>query len=416
MSHLYNNKIDFLDANKDAFGRLRIAQPYTLNDYSFVQSQDTQFLSNTSNGGTVTVNTSRASANLVTTTAVNSVAIHQSKMYHNYMPGKSQLTLTSFNLHGNTANVTKRIGYFDANNGIFLEQTGDGVLHWVIRTDVSGTPQERRINQSDWNIDICDGNGKSGFNLDTSNTQLSFIDFQWLGVGTVRCGFAHEGDYVVAHEFYNSNLLPSVYMRNPSLPVRYEIRNGGTTTGATLEQICSTVISEGGYIEAGRDWAVQSNAKAISAGTELPVLAIRLKNTFDSLPNRYSVRLKGVEVFTTADNISYRVYRLPDVSFLSVGSNNWTSVANSSVIEYINEAYAYTDGTQFINGFASAVAQNLQKATAGPANVQEGPTARKNFISQNFDSSNSEIYVITAKNIGTAATNVYAGFSWREVY
>jgi hypothetical protein len=416
MSHLYINKVDFIDGNKDAFGRLRTSSPYTLNDYYLHKSVDTQFLSNTSNGGTVTINTARSSANLSTNNATNAVAIHQSKMYHNYMPGKSQLTMTSFNLHGNTENVTKRVGYFDSNNGIFLEQTGDGTLNWVIRSNVSGSPQERRVAQENWNIDTCDGSGKSGFNLDTSNTQLSFIDFQWLGVGTVRCGFAHDGDYVIAHEFYNSNNLESVYMRNPDLPVRYEVRNTGTTAGANLEQICATVISEGGYVEAGRDWAAQSNAKTLATGTTLPVFAIRLKNTFDGQPNHAIVRINLAEVFTTAENVKYKVLKLPDASYLSFGANTWTSVSNNSVVEYINEAYAYTDGQEILNGFASAVSQNEQKSSAGPSNVQLGPEARRNYITQNYDSSNSEIYVLIATNLGALSTNVFAGFSWREVF
>lgn len=415
MSHLYNNKVDFLDANKDAFGRLRVSEPYTLNDYSFTKSIDTQFLVNVANGGDVQINTNRACANLVTTSATNSVVIHQSKMYHHYMPGKSQLTLASFNLHGNTENVTKRIGYFDSNNGIYLEQTGDGVLNWVLRSSVNGAA-ERRIPQNEWNADICNGSGKSGFNLDATKTQLLFIDLQWLGVGTVRCGFAHDGDYVVAHEFYNSNNQASVYMQTATLPVRYEIRNTGVTTGGTLEQICSSVSSEGGYLEAGRDWAISSNLKVVGVGTNIPVLALRLKNIFDNQDNHTTVRLKSVDVFSTAENIKFRVLRLPDNGFISVGANNWTSVANNSAVEYINEAYAYTEGTEIINGFVSAVSQNALKSTAGPAGIQEGPTARRNFITQNFDSSNSEIYIVTANNIGTTSTNVFVGISWREVF
>lgn len=416
MSHLYNNKVDFIDANKDAFGRLRTAQPYTLNDYSFNVGVDYHFLANTENGGVISVNPARASANLSTSTATNSVAIHQSRMYHHYLPGKSQLILTSFNLHSNTENVTKRVGYFDANNGIYLEQTGDNNLNWVIRSNVSGSPQERRIPQSQWNLDTCNGNGKSGFNLDTSNTQLSFIDFQWLGVGTVRCGFAHNGDYIIAHEFYNSNSVDSVYMRNPTLPVRYEIRNTGATTGGVFEQICASVASEGGYIEAGRDWAVQSNAKSLIANAELPIIAFRLKNTFNGQPNRSTVRMKATEMFTTADNIKYKVLKLPNSSFLSVGTNNWISVSTESAVEYINEAYAYTDGQQFLNGFASGSSQNDQKSVAGPANIQEGPTARRNYIAQNIESNDSDIYVVVANNIGTSTTTVYSGISWREVY
>lgn len=416
MSHLYNNKIDFIAANKDAFGRLRSSEPYTLNDYSFVKSIDTQFLANTENGGTIVINTRRASANLSTTSSTNSVAIHQSRMYHHYMPGKSQLILCSFNLHGNTANVTKRVGYFDSNNGIYLEQTGDGVLNWVLRSDVTGSIEERRIPQSSWSLDPCDGNGKSGFNLLASKTQLLFMDFQWLGVGTVRCGFGHDGYYVVAHEFYNSNNLDSVYMSNPSLPVRYEIRNTGVTTGGVLEQICSSVQSEGGYVEAGRDWSVTSNAKSVLAGTSIPIIAFRLKNTFDGNPNHATVRIKAVEVLSTADNIKYKVLRLPDAGFISVGANTWTSVSSDSAVEYINEAFAHTDGQEFISGFVSASSQNEQKPISGPASLQEGPTARKNYITQNIQSSNSQIYILVANNIGTTATTVYASVGWREVY
>lgn len=415
MSHLYNNKVDFIDAAKDGFGRLRVAEPLTINDYNFIKSVDTQFLANTLNGGTVTINTARASANLVTTSATNSVAIHQSRMYHHYMPGKSQLILTSFNLHGNTANVTKRVGYFDANNGIYLEQTGDGVLNWVIRSSVNGAP-ERRIPQSQWNMDTCDGAGKSGFAIDTSNTQLSFIDFQWLGVGTVRCGFAHDGDYIIAHEFYNSNNVPTVYMADPNLPVRYEVRNTGVTTGGTLEQICASVQSEGGYIEAGRDWSIDSNAKIVATGTNIPILAIRLKNTFDGMPNHVTVRLNEMEIFTTAENIKYRLLKLDSVGNLSIGSNNWISVSANSAVEYINEAFAYTDGWETSSGYASAVSQNALKAQAGPANIQGGPTARRNYIAQNIESSNSQIYVVVANNIGTSSTTVYASMMWREIY
>lgn len=416
MSHLYNNKVDFIETNKDSFGRLRVSEPYTINDYSFSKSIDTQFLANTENGGAITINTARASANLTTSSATNSVAIHQSRMYHHYMPGKSQLILASFNLQGNTANVTKRIGYFDSNNGVFLEQTGDNVLYWVIRSGVSGTIQERRIDQSSWNTDPCDGTGRSGFNVDTTKTQLLFIDFQWLGVGHVRCGFAHDGFHVLAHEFINTNILDTVYLSDPNLPIRCEVRNTGITTGGSFEQICSSVQSEGGYIEAGRDWSVISNGKPLAAGTEAPILAIRLKNTFDGRPNHTTVRIKSAEIFSTAENIKYRVLRLPNAGFISIGSNTWTSVSNDSAVEYINEAYAYADGQEILGGFVSAVSQNSLKATAGPSSSQEGPTARKNYIAQNIESSNSQIYVVVANNIGSATTTVYANFGWREVY
>lgn len=415
MSHLFNRKIQVDDPLADAFGRVRVSTPYTINDYSLTKDVDTQFLANTQNGGAVTLNTARASANLTTTSATNSVAIHQSKMYHHYLPGKSQLVIESFNFHGNTANVTKRVGYFDANNGIYLEQTGNGTLNFVLRSSVNASG-ERRIPQSSWNIDPCDGTGKSKFDLDPTKTQLFITDFQWLGVGRVRCGFVHDGVDIIAHEFYNSNNQEAVYMRSGTLPVRYEILNTGTTTGGVLEQICATVLSEGGYIEAGRDWSAYSNGRSVLAGSELPILAIRLKNVFDSMPNHVTVRLNNVHVFSTADNIRYKVIRLPDLGNLSIGANTWISVANSSAIEYIDTAYAYTDGTTTLTGYVAATSQNLQKPDAGPAAIDIGSSARKNYITQNIESSNSEIYVLVANNIGSSTTTVHASFNWREIY
>ena len=122
-------------------------------------------------------------------------------------------------------------------------------------------------------LEECDGTGLSGFNLDVTKTQLAFIDFQWLGVGRVRCGFAHNGKLIVAHEFNHSNVLDEVYIANPNLPVRCEVRNTGAGTGGSMDQICSTVVSEGGYIESGIDFALTANSRttATPSATPLPL-------------------------------------------------------------------------------------------------------------------------------------------------
>ena len=82
-----------------------------------------------------------------------------------------------------------------------------------------------------------------------------FIDIEWLGVGTVRCGFVIDGAFVFAHKFHHANTdnAPSgTYMTTACLPIRYEITNTGATSGAsTLKQICTSVISSGGYIPRG---------------------------------------------------------------------------------------------------------------------------------------------------------------------
>ena len=132
-----------------------------------------------------------------------------------------------------------------------------------------------------------DGSGVSAFDLDITKTQLFFTDFEWLGVGRVRCGFSLDGKNIVAHEFYNSNNVDTVYMSNPNLPVRCEIRNTGAQVGAggSFIQICSTVMSEGGYTEAGREFSHATSLRSVGVGSTVPILSIKLKNSFKDYPN-----------------------------------------------------------------------------------------------------------------------------------
>ena len=399
----------------DAFGRIRMSSPFTLGDYKHLYGLDPNFIDYTVNGGTVAFQANKACARLTTTNNSSSRVVHQTKFYHHYMPGKSQQILSSFNFYAATANVTKRTGYFDDSNGVFFEQAGDGTLSWVIRSYTSGAPQEVRKTQSEWNIDSCNGQGGSLFAIDMTKTQLSFIEFQWLGVGSVTVGFVHDGAYIPCHMFHHSNELPTVYMSNPNLPVRCEIVNTGTTTGAFFDQICSTVISEGGYVEAGQDWSVSSPAaRTMNDGTTVPVMAIRLKNTFKSYLNRMIVRMGNVNVFATQENMEWKLIKLPNTSALTTASS-WVSVNDNSGVEYNVSATDFTGGEQIDGGYISATTQGSQKsAGAPPSNLPS--SAKKNYIVQNYDSTDSEIYVVVVTNIGSADGTARVNLQWREIY
>jgi hypothetical protein len=415
----------------DAFGRARVSELFTLGDYKHVYAIDPNFLDSVSGAGSsVTFFQNQACARLQTGIGSTASCIHQTKFYHHYQPGKGQLIFSSFNFYAPQQNATKRTGYFDDRDGIYLEQVGvntsDGVnpdigtLNWVIRTFTSGIATETRIPQSQWNRDKCDGTGASGFDLDVTKTQLAFIDFQWLGVGRVRCGFAHNGQLITAHEFYHSNNLATVYIANPNLPVRCEIRNTGVGIGASFDQICSSVMSEGGYVESGIDFAVTmttSRTTPTPAGTELPLIAIRLKNSFQNYPNRISVRLNNLSIHCETNSIIYRVVKLPSSAYLSnAGTLTWTSASNNSGVEYCVDATTYSDGDEFASGYVpSGASQNsLSPVASGTLSA-----AKKNIIVQNIDSTNSEIYVLVVRTIttvGNAAASVAAALQWREIY
>jgi len=398
----------------DAFGRIRMSSPFTLGDYKHLYGLDNNFIDKIFNGGSVTFQANQACARLTSSNNANSRVVHQTKFYHHYMPGKSQQMLSSINFYTATPNVTKRTGYYDDNNGIYFEQTGDGTLSWVIRSYVSGSPVENRKTQSQWNIDPCDGTGGSLFTIDITKTQLVFIEFQWLGVGSVTVGFVHDGAYIPCHVFHHSNYLTTVYMSNPNLPVRCEILNTGATAGAYFDQICSTVVSEGGYVEAGIDWAVTSpTLKTVTAGATLPIIAIRLKTAFKTYANRMIVRMGNLNMFSDGESIKWRLLKLPDSTYLN--DTTWVDVDDDSGVQYNVDATTWTDGDEMDSGWVGASTQGSQKAGGAPAaNIPSA--AKKNYIVQNYDSTDSEIYLVVATNLGSQSTQVGAAMQWREIY
>ena len=403
----------------DAFGRLRTSQCYTLGDYKHMYTIDPLFV-NSSNGGSIVHNADKACVTLSTNTTANSYFIHQTRAYHNYQPGKGHFVMSSINFLGTQTNVTKRTGYFDNSNGIFVELDGNGILSFNIRNTTSGTISTNRVVQSNWNGDKLDGSGTSGYTINMSQTQLFFTDFQWLGVGRVRCGFVLGGNFIVGHEFNHANIIPAVYLSYPSLPVRCEIRNTGivSSPGGSMDQICATVISEGGYVETGYDFSyTPTSGRSVTALSTLPVLCIALKNTFKNLPNRMVVKMVNMFVYSDTKPILYELRVVPSVNNVVGGS--WAPVDNDSGVQYNFGATSLTNlGTAIANGMvpASQTGGSTQQLTSAVSQLA-GSTARQNLIAQNFDSTDSQVYLLYVRNIDTtAATNVYAGMQWREIY
>lgn len=309
----------------DAFGRLRTADPFTLFDQSFnYHSGDLYWHSVLAGSGTSTHDYRTASIAMTVGTASGDSVIRQTKRYFDYQPGKSHFILMTFTLADPQTNLSQRVGYFDTSDGVFLQQTDDAIS-MVVRSSTTGSPDDNVIGQSSWNKDKLDGTGASGYTLDLTKSQILFIDMEWLGVGRVRTGFVINGEFIIAHEFYHSNVLDKVYMRTAHLPLRYEIINDGATSGATLNQICSTVISEGGHNLVDTIGSASNGVTTRTAGTiPLPVLAIRPGTAYPqggTVPNRETLIPLSYEIFSEDSPILYQI-----IVGGTVAGGSWSAV------------------------------------------------------------------------------------------
>ena len=271
--------VTFAPANVDAFNRLAVAQPFTIFDSQNRYASDPQFDTSTATGGSTTYLSNESTVRLDVTTTSGSEVVRQSYRTMPYQPGKGLGLMATFAMNTGKTGLRQRVGYFNTQNGVFFQQN-DTTLAFVLRSYTSGAVVETVVTQDNWNGDKMDGTGASGRVIDVTKTQILAIDFEWLGVGDVRCGFFNDGKFVICHTFHNDNIQTEVYMTTAILPVRYEIRNtSATASSSSLKQICSTVYSSGGYEQKSvLKWARRTTALTGVTTTFVPIVSIQLKS------------------------------------------------------------------------------------------------------------------------------------------
>ncbi len=346
--------------NMDAFGRLRVSQAQTVFDARFIHDALPTLLDQDLTGSaTITRNANESSMQLATTTASGDKAILQSYRTFPYRPGKSTLSVFSFNLEGSDTNVRKRLGLFDANNGFFLELAGT-TLGFVIRSKTSGSAVDTKINQTNWNVDKLDGTGPSGVTWDLTKTNLFWLDFQWLGVGTVRFGAVVDGAFIVCHQEHHANSSALVYLRDPNLPVRWEIENTGAASGTpTLTAICCNISIENGTESSGLQRSIDRGTTGLTTNDTLrPLLSMRLRSGYLSAV----IRVLAINVISSTES-NYRWCLLVDPTVTGGTAASWTSLADSAIEYDTARTGTISAGRQLVSGYGT-------KNTAPSLNVE----------------------------------------------
>lgn len=351
--------VNFYGSALDAFGRARFSQPYTLFDSQNRYEKNDLWSETTATGGTVTYTANESTVNLNVTTSSGSEVVRQTYRSFSYQPGKSLLTFNTFVMPTAQANQRIRIGYFNTQNGVFLERDGTTV-YIVRRTYVTGTAVDTRVAQADWNGDKLNGTGDSGFTLDLTKAQILWNDFEWLGVGSVRVGFVIDGQTIICHTFQNANNLTAVYMTTAILPLRYEITNtGATVSSATLKQICSSVISEGGYEKkVALNVARMTTANTGISSTFVPLVSLRLASGRTGavvIPDGYSV------LPTAASAVTFEVVLVKNPTLTGA---SWAATTSTNV-EADLSATSHTGGTIVQQQFVLASTQTSGVTSGG---------------------------------------------------
>lgn len=395
--------VGFSPTQTDAFGRFRVSNPFTLFD-SFHRFQDNGKINTyTANGGTSTYDASAGTVLMNVTTTSGSEVIRESGRVFAYQPGKSLLVLQTFCMGPAEANLRIRQGYYDTDNGFYIQRLGTQVS-LVKRSSSSGSIVNTVVNQEDWNVDPMDGTGPSGITLDFSKSQIMWHDLEWLGVGTVRVGFVVNGIFYPVQYWNHANIITTTYMTTACLPVRAEITaTAGLASAATHTLICTSVISEGGYQLYGRTLSV---GHALSTPVRLPnnqsmkpVLSIRLKSTRLQaivLPTNFSFSPVGQSIF------KYQIY----TGAVTTGGS-WVSAGTDSSVEYNLAPTALSSGTPSDTSFL--VSSNQSSAAPSLAETPfQYQLERNPFTGVAYE------FVIMASTTGTNQ-DVYASMGWEEV-
>ena len=403
----------------DAFGRMRMSTPMTLFDSSHrYRDNNLWFTSNTA-GATYTHSINQGLVNLNLPTTANAEIIRETTKVFAYQPGKSLFVLNTFVPAAPKPNLRQRIGYFGSQNGIYYEMDGAN-SYFVERSYVTGELVETRIAQTDWNVDnllgptVNDvvnhgvpGPCPSNILLDKSKAQIFWIDIEWLGLGTVRCGFVIDGKLIHCHSFHHANRIASTYITTASLPLRYEIKNtAATANNSTLGQVCSSVISEGGYELRGLQQAIGIPINAPrtlgTAGTFYPVVGLRLKASPD--------RLDAIVILTALSvmPISTGAYNWQVRASGTINGGSWEDAGVDSAVQYNITGTSQTGGRILASGYFSASNQGTTQI-----DVLKEALFKFQLERNGLTSTPLELTLVVASN--SADDTVVASLDWEEI-
>mgnify|MGYP003629799131 CR=1 FL=1 len=208
------------------------------------------------------------------------------------------------------------------------------------------------VAQSAWD-DPMDGTGASGMTLDPTKLNVYYINFQYLGAGTVDLYIESDqsGELVRAHRLKYANLYTVPSVRNPNFHLMVHVLNNATTSDITCWSASMAYFIEGKskYTELQQPQFSAGKREKTAVTTETAIFTIRNKSTYNSLTNYIDIVLQNIQCSIEAGaNNNLGQVRLVKNATLG-GTPSYTDIdATDSIVDIDVAGTTVTGGQEFM--------------------------------------------------------------------
>ncbi len=314
------------------FGDTLTAELHPVAGWTFAYNVNADIV-NTALTGDGSVTHSDAMAILSTTAASASSARISTKRPLRYLPGLGGIVRFTVIYSPPVVGSKQLIGLGTTENGFLMGYIDTDFV--VVRLSDS---VENSIPSDKFNFPAMP-------EVDFTKGNVFVVRYQWLGFGPII--FAIEvpdqvGNFEPFHiiKYPNTAIVPSVL--NPTMPVTAYVENTTNDSNIVLKTSSSMAFREGAYIPATDPLTlIRSFEGSATITTEVPILAVRAKTTYQSVTNLISP-LVGAFSFVTdgTKSVIFRIYRGGSLTGASWSDFN----TNTSSLESDTSASALSNG------------------------------------------------------------------------
>jgi len=339
-----------------------------------------------------------------------------------YIPGKEQFVTMACRFDIPVADITRRIGIYNDENGAFFEDDGTGDYFLVIKKNGVETVRVGR-NAGEWNGDALTGDGRSQIIANPITQQLLGIEYEWYGSGQVKFGYVIDGEFHVIHTVNNANYTVGTWTKTPFLPLRQELIASGTYTGPSqyFYLSSSSVIAEGGIedigsihnAENGLDFVSSSplveidttTNNLINAKTFYPLISLRLK----PIALAAAVRIMELQV-SSVDNTNLYFMMIRNGTLTGATFTDPGETYSAVEIDTAATDVSFTKDNIIFSGAALS-------GSSSPIQFLESARyqLKRKFATNTFSALESDTVTIVAAATSPSKTGI-GQVSWSELY